>query len=395
MPDVELLVIGAGILGAGVAQAAAAAGYRVRVVERAAPAAGTSSRSSKLIHGGLRYLESGQFGLVREALRERALLLRNAPDLVQPLRFFLPVYRQTSRRPPALAAGLLLYRLLGGGAGFGFGLGFGLGFRIIQPRHWDNPDGLDTHGLQAVFIYPDAQTDDAALTRAVLRSAQDLGAELLCPAEVTAIEARPDGYGVVSAQDGRMTETRCAALVNATGPWVNRVLARMTPPRPPLPIDLVQGAHVVLKGGLRAGGYYVEAPDRRGVFILPWHGGTTLAGTTETAFGGDPGRVTPLPEETAYLLDTVARHFPHRPLEIESTFAGLRVLPRGPGAPFGRARETLLDSDGRRPARLVSVCGGKLTTYRATAEKVLRLLTPGLPVRKRRLDTRRIRLVPV
>ena len=383
MPEVDLLVIGAGILGAGVAQAAAAAGHRVRIVERTAPAAGTSSRSSKLIHGGLRYLESGQFGLVREALRERALLLRNAPELVKPMRFHLPVYRDTSRRPPALAAGLLLYRLLGGG-GFGF----------IPARRWDNPDGLETLGLQAVFAYPDAQTDDAALTRAVLRSARDLGAELLCPAEVTAIEARPDGYGVLHVRDGRAAETTCAALVNAAGPWVNRVLDRMSHPMPALAIDLIQGAHVVLEGGLRAGGYYVEAPDRRAVFILPWQGDTTLVGTTETDFGGDPDRVVPLPEETAYLLDAVARHFPQRSLAVEIAFAGLRVLPREPGSPFGRARETLLATDGGRLVRLVSVCGGKLTTYRATAEKVLRLLAPALPDSKRRLDTRRIRLTP-
>lgn len=383
MPDVDLLVIGAGILGAGVAQAAAAAGHRVRIIERTAPAAGTSSRSSKLVHGGLRYLESGQFGLVREALRERALLLENAPELVKPMRFFLPVYRHTRRRPPILAAGLLLYRLLGGG-----------GFNIIPPRRWDNPDGLDTRGLQAVFVYPDAQTDDAALTRAVLRSAQDMGAELLCPAELTAIQQRPDGYGVTHVQDGRPAETACAALVNAAGPWVKRVLARMTPPLPALPSDLVQGAHVVLKGGLRAGAYYVEASDRRAVFILSWWADTTLVGTTETVFGGDPDEVCPLPKETAYLLETVARYFPGRPLNMDAAFAGLRVLPRRGGSPFGRARDTLLATDGARPPRLVSVCGGKLTTYRATAEKVLRLLAAALPARKRDLDTRRIRLAP-
>lgn len=341
MPEVDLLVIGAGILGAGVAQAAAAAGHRLRIIER------------------------------------------TAPELVKPMRFFLPVYRETSRRPSALAAGLLLYRLLGGG-----------GFGLIPPRRWANPDGLDTRGLQAVFTYPDAYTDDAALTRAVLHSALDLGVELLCPAEVTAIQQRPDGYAVIHARDGRKTETACAALVNAAGPWVNRVLARLTPPRPALSIDLVQGAHVVLQGRLRAGGYYVEARDRRAVFILPWRGDTTLVGTTETVFAGDPGRVRPLPEETAYLLDTMARHFLGRIVNMYSAFAGLRVLPQGEGSPFGRARETLLATDDR-PARLVSVCCGKLTTYRATAEKVLRLLAATLPARKRNLDTRRIRLAPV
>lgn len=387
--EVDVAIIGAGILGAGVAQAAAAAGHRVRLFERTAPAVGTSSRSSKLIHGGLRYLETGQFRLVREALREREWLLKNAPGLVHPLRFFVPIYRDTRRRPAALALGLLLYRLLGGGPGSG----------RISPRHWHNPDGLDTRNLQAVFTYLDAQTDDAALTRAVLRSAQALGAELHCPAEVESIEKRPDGYSVISTCGGQRRETHCATLVNTAGPWVNRVLDRITAPalelNLELPVDLVQGAHLVLAGRLAAGAYYVEAADRRAVFILPWQAGTTLVGTTETPFHGDPDTVHPLPEEIAYLLDTVKRHFPRRSLSLQSTFAGLRVLPRGTGSAFGRARETLFATDAGRPPRLVSVCGGKLTTWRVTAEKVLHLLAPALPARSRRVDTHYLRLEPI
>lgn len=255
----DLIVIGAGILGAGVAQAAAAAGYRVLVIERTAPAAGASSRSSKLIHGGLRYLETAQFGLVREALREQRLLLRNAPELVHRLPFYLPVYRQGTRRPLTLRAGLSLYWLLGSRPGF----------KQISLRHWDNPDGLDTRDIQALFLYHDAQTDDEALTRAVLHSAQTLGARLECPAELTRIERLPWGYKVFHTQNGNSRENTTTTLVNAAGPWVNTVLRRLVPPEPDLPIELVQGSHILLHGELQAGGYYVEAPDRRAVFILP------------------------------------------------------------------------------------------------------------------------------
>ncbi len=380
----DVVVIGAGIQGAGVAQAAAAAGYRVLVVERSAPAAGTSSASSKLIHGGLRYLESGQFRLVREALRERERLLRNAPELVHRLPCHIPVYRHTARRPMTVNLGLALYGLLGGGPGF----------RRIPLRRWDNPDGLDTRDLEAVFLYHDAQTDDAALTRAVLDSAMAMGARLACPAETLRIERQPDGYGVSCSRRGRMLCVSGSTLVNAAGPWVNQVLRQVEPPLAPLSLERVQGAHLVLRGSLSAGGYYVEAPDRRAVFILPWQRGTTLLGTTETPFDGDPDAVRAQPAEVAYLLDTFARYFPERPHDILAEFAGLRVLPRGIDTPFGRSRETLLATDGADPPRMVSVCGGKLTTYRATGQKVMQLLRRALPPPSRDGDSRRIRLAP-
>ena len=167
----DLVIIGGGIHGAGIAQAAAARGLSVMVLEQSGIASGTSSRSSKLIHGGLRYLESGQFALVRECLHERTLLLKLAPQLVKLKSFYIPVYRDTTRRPWLLHLGLSLYALLGG-------LHPAVRFCRVPQSRWRNLDGLDTAQLEAVFQYNDAQTDDAALTRAVMRSAQQLGAQL-------------------------------------------------------------------------------------------------------------------------------------------------------------------------------------------------------------------------
>src|SRR5688572_28196030 len=182
--DCEVAVIGGGILGVGATQACAAAGYRCAIIEQTDWAAGTSSRSSKLIHGGLRYLESGQWSLVRESLRERAILLRIAPDLVKPLPFLIPVYAVTRRRPWELAAGLGLYALL---AGWTRRARFG----THSPRRLPaalRASGLQVDGLQAVFRYWDAQTDDVALTRAVLQSARSLGADARCPARLLSAE---------------------------------------------------------------------------------------------------------------------------------------------------------------------------------------------------------------
>ncbi len=175
MKQYDVVVVGGGIHGAGVLQAAAAAGHSALLIERAGLASGTSSRSSKLIHGGLRYLESGQFALVRESLRERAIHLRIAAELVELKPFFIPVYRDTRRRPWQLKVGLWMYALLGG---FDASTRFG----AVPKAEWSTLDGLDTQGLDAVIRYHDAQTDDAMLTRAVVQSALSLGAELAMPA---------------------------------------------------------------------------------------------------------------------------------------------------------------------------------------------------------------------
>jgi glycerol-3-phosphate dehydrogenase len=387
----DLVVVGAGIHGAGVAQAAAAAGHSVLVLEKQAPAHGTSSRSSKLIHGGLRYLESAQFHLVRESLLERTLMLRNAPELVHLVPFYIPVYRQTRRRPWQLRIGLSLYAILGG---FGPGTGFG----TVPRNQWDRLDGLDTHDLDAVLVYHDGQTDDAALTRAVVRSAEELGAEVAVPATFVSAVVHGSGVAIDYETGGQVRTCEARVIVNAAGPWATRVLARITPTQAPAEVELVQGTHIVIPGNAHEGVYYVEAPqDGRAVFIMPWHG-QTLVGTTETPFVGEPDQVRPLQSEIDYLGQIVQHYFPRYrrtvPVPILESFAGLRVLPATQGRAFGRSRETLLEVDRADVPRVLTLYGGKLTGWRAAAEQVLERLGSTLPAAKRRADTRTLRLKP-
>ena len=382
----DVVVIGAGIHGAGIAQAAAARGHSVLLLEQHSPAFGTSSRSSKLIHGGLRYLESGQLALVRECLRERELLLKLAPELVRLVPFYIPVYRHTTRRPWQIRAGLSLYALLGG-------LGEHVRFIQVPRAQWDELDGLATQDLQAVYRYFDAQTDDAALTRAVLQSAQTLGATVEMPAEFLGATVLTQDCSVRYAHQNRTHEILTRVLINAAGPWVNDVLKKVTP-KPFIPVvDLVQGAHIIVEGTTRRGIYYVEAPrDRRAVFVMPWQG-RTLIGTTETHYDGDPAAVHALPQEIDYLLETYEHYFPQpRAAKLHESFAGLRVLPRADGSAFHRPRDTLLLCDNNTQPHLVSVVGGKLTAYRATAEKLLKLISPALPSRRAVANTRSLRL---
>jgi len=378
--EFDLVVVGGGIQGAGVLQAAAAAGWRAALVEERALASGTSSRSSKLIHGGLRYLESRQFALVRESLAERRTLLAIAPGLVKLVPFHIPVYARTRRRPWQIRAGLSLYALLGD-------LERSARFESLPRRSWDALDGLSTEGLQAVFRYQDGQTDDAALVRAVARSGEQLGGRIACPARFVRARRVDSGYEIELAQDGKSLAWRASALVNATGPWINLVRERIDPPPPGLEIDLVGGTHLELEGALEHGIYYTEAPrDGRAVFFMPWHG-HVLVGTTETTYRGDPRMVRPLPEEIGYLQETLAAHFPRFQGKLLESWAGLRVLPHGEGASFHRRRETTLVCDDELRPRAIAIYGGKLTGYRATAEKVVRLLARTLPNEQRLADT--------
>jgi len=379
----DVLVVGGGIHGCGVAQAAAACGLSVLLVEKNGIAGATSSRSSKLIHGGLRYLETLQFTLVREALHERELLLRIAPALVHREDFFIPVYRDSRRPPWKIAVGLSPYRLLAGR---------GNGFERLPPSQWRRalPD-LTTDGLRALFRYRDAATDDAALTRAVAASARSLVAELLescrlCAARrtVSGWQADLEGYGQV----------RARSLVNAAGPWVNRVQAMLQPPQPNLAIELVQGSHILLPAPQEAY-VYAEAADGRPVFIMPWQG-RTLVGTTEKEVT-DPSDPRPGEDELRYLLDAYRHYYPSRPgglQDLVGSFAGVRVLPAGTGAFVRRSRETRLWIDSRTSPRLVSIYGGKLTTYRRTAARVMALLAPTLQPPRPEADTSVLPLRP-
>ena len=381
----DVVVVGGGIHGAGVAQAAAAAGHRALLLEEREPAAGTSSRSSKLVHGGLRYLESGQLALVRESLRERAILLRIAPELVKLVAFHVPIYRDTRRRPGTIRIGLSLYALLGN-------LARAARFESVRESEWGALDGLRTEGLDAVFRYFDGQTDDAALVRAVLRSAESLGARLSWPVRFAGAKRVEDGFEVRFAENGSERTCRARSLVNAGGPWIEEVRKRIDPLPPGLEVELVGGAHVEFEGRLARGIYYTEAPsDGRAVFVMPWKE-RTLVGTTETPFTGDPARVEPLASEVEYLRETLKHYFPAHGEKITRSFAGLRVLPKSSESPFRRNRETTLVVDRKSAPRMVAIYGGKLTGYRATAEKVMALLARTLPRAERKADTRTLGL---
>lgn len=378
----DAVVVGAGIHGCGIAQSLAAAGYSVLVLERSDVAAGTSSRSSKLIHGGLRYLETAQFRLVRESLRERAIMRDIAPELARPVRMHLPVYRGMHRGAWTVRAGLSLYALLGGG-----------GFESVPRVQWAAFDGLDTDGLDTLFAYTEMQTDDAALCRAVLASACALGADYKPGADFTQGFVRDDGVTVHWTDAAGQHAAHAAVVVNAAGPWVAGVAARFDPAPPAIAVDLVQGAHAEYQGTLAHGAYYIESPvDGRPVFVLPY-GERTLVGTTETRFRGDPDTVRATPEELDYLHRTLVRRFPGRAGERPvASWAGLRVLPSGQGAANRRSRETRYGLNDRHHPRVLSVYGGKLTTWRATAAKVLARLQPSLPARVRIADTTTLRL---
>ena len=387
----DVVIVGGGIHGAGVAQAAAAQGYSTLVLEQSSLAVGTSSRSSKLIHGGLRYLESAQFNLGRECLYERSLLLKNAPDLVELKPFYIPVYTETSRPAWQIRAGLTLYSSLGG-------LSDDTRFKVVAKHDWNQLDGLDLESLKKVFRYYDAQTDDKLLTEAVMRSAQSLGAELEMPAQLIEAERDSDSYIVRYQKDEQQIECRAGLLVNAAGPWVNDVLNKVTQKISQLTVDLIQGSHIILEGTVTQGIYYIEAPeDKRAVFVMPWKG-KMMVGTTESLYQGNPAKVHPLAKEKNYLLKTLGHYFPdyrhHTQQDIVDSFAGLRVLPRTTGSAFSRPRDTILHPDQPDDPRLVTIYGGKLTAYRATAEKLINQFKYVLPDKKTVADTKTLPLSP-
>jgi len=383
----DIVVIGGGIHGVGVAQAAACSGHSVLLIEKTGLATGSSSRSSKLIHGGLRYLEGFDFSLVHESLKERAIIRKIAPELVHLRPFHIPVYPQTSRRPVTLRVGLSLYALLGG-------LRASARFRTLDRNEWDELDGLETNNLQAVFQYYDAQTNDSKLTHAVMQSAMDHGAILSCPAEFISANVGEKTCEINYRNDGADKTCTCAAVINATGPWVNDVARRITPAPKQIEVDLVQGAHLIMEGSLEQGCYYMEVPeDKRAVFLLPW-GEHSMLGTTEHSYTGDPADVHILDREESYLLDVLRHYFPQRSQQVIDRFAGLRVLPVAAGSAFKRSRETHLEVDNPHQPRLATIYGGKLTGYRATAEKVMKVLQPVLPGRKALANTAELMLRP-
>jgi len=376
----DVVIIGGGIHGAGIAQACSAAGYSCLLLEKNTWASATSSKSSKLLHGGLRYLQTGQLKLVRECLQERERLLKNAPSLARINQFYLPIYKHSKLPAWKVLIGLSLYRLLTGIANKHSQ------FRIVPRKQWHTLHGLNTENLSTVFCYQDAQTDDKLLTMAVKNSAESLGCVALEQAELLSASKNKTGWKIDIHHQTTVKSIHSALLINASGPWVNEVIHRCGR-KQQLAIELVQGTHIILDNKISDACFYLEASDQRAVFVLPWYQ-KTLVGTTETSHQTAPENTAPTKKEIQYLLNTVKQYFPDADLSIAETFSGLRVLPTSDKKAFFRQRDTrFLDDEG-----LISVYGGKLTAYRATAEKLVPLAQQYLGKRPAVADTRTLPL---
>ncbi len=361
-PYYDIIIIGSGIQGAGVAQAAAAYGYKTLVLEKYPEAGlGTSSRSSKLIHGGLRYLESGQFKLVQECLQERKHLLKNAPQLVKLIPFYIPVYSHSIRPAWLIWIGLLIYSL------------FSLkSFSIVNKKKWASLDGLNLKNIKTIFKYYDAQTDDKKLTQAVVGSAKKLGAKIHYNANFIKSHAQEHTHLVTYEKNETLHVLECKCLINCTGPWVIPTQEKISPTLRMPEIELVAGTHIIINKKIKQGIYYIEAKDKRAVFVMPWKSEGTLIGTTEriTTEGADD--ISPTEAEISYLLETYNCYFKTQLTHenIIKSFSGLRVLPVNNQLAFNKSRESLIIHNSTTPA-LITLIGGKLTAYRASSEDVL------------------------
>ncbi len=357
----DLLVLGGGITGAGVALDAALRGLRVALIDKGDFASGTSSASSKLVHGGLRYLEHGGFRLVREALRERRLLLRNAPHLVRPLRFVLPFYGGARVPPWKWRAGLTLYDLLAGPDNLRRS-------RPLDARRLAGEfPGLRTRDLLGGAEYYDAQMDDARLCVEVLRTAAVHGARAANYVEAVAFER-----GAVRAADragGGEFAIRARQVLNATGPWADAV-CRLAGDSSGPHLRPTKGVHLLAPGrGLSAAFLLLHPADGRVFFVIPWLG-KTLVGTTDTLCEESPDALVVTAAEVRYLLEAFNHFFdpPLRTEDVLGSFAGLRPLVRErPGEPSSLSREYKIFES---PGGLLSVAGGKYTTYRHMAEVI-------------------------
>lgn len=373
---VDLVVIGGGINGAGIACDASGRGLRVLLAEADDLASATSSASSKLIHGGLRYLEQYAFRLVREALAEREVLLAKAPHIIWPLRFVLP--HEAGMRPkPMLRAGLFLYDHLSRR-------------RALPSSHAldlaDDPAGRAlAERFASGFCYWDCWVDDARLVVANVLAAQANGAEIRTRTPVTGLAVH-DGQWRVSLGGPAGERTVVArAVVNAAGPWVEPV-ARLAGERPAdTPhLRLVKGAHIVVPRIAGADDAYIfQNRDGRVVFALPFERSFTLIGTTDSPYSGDPRQVTVNDADRAYLLGVANSHFrvPLSERDIVWQFAGVRPLDDdGSANPSAVSRDYRLHLDATAGAPLLHVIGGKVTTYRRLAEAALEKLGGTLAV---------------
>ncbi len=378
MADFDLAIIGGGINGTGLARDAAGRGVRVLLVEMNDLGGGTSSASSKLIHGGLRYLEHRAFRLVREALNEREVLLRIAPHVIRPARIMLPV--MPGRRSPVLIRlGLLLYDLLGARK------------RLAPSRTLD----LTHHRLgqpikrffRTGFEFSDCLVDDSRLVVLNALDAAERGAEIRTRTRCIRAERRQDWELVLNAR-GRREVATARVLVNAAGPWLGEVAETVIRRPLPKPVRLIKGSHIVVpRRWEHDDGYLLQAADGRVVFVLPFTDDFTLIGTTDENFVGDVNMPTPGAAEVLYLCETVNEYFREQiaPDEPVWSFSGVRALyDDGAGKPEDVTRDYVLTLDTSfREAPLLTIYGGKITTHRKLAEAAMARIGPFFQARPR------------
>jgi glycerol-3-phosphate dehydrogenase len=369
MADFDLAIVGGGINGAGIARDAAGRGLRVLLVEQNDLASGTSSASSKLIHGGLRYLEQGWLRLVREALLEREVMLRMAPHIIRPMRFVLPA--APGMRPPwVLRLGLFVYDHLGGR-------------RLLPPTRTidlaHDPLGAPLkRGLDRGFEYSDCWADDSRLVVLTALDAAERGAMIRTRTRCIRAE-RDAAWRLVLDVRGRRDLATARVLVNATGPWIGLFAEAALHDTTPLPVRLDRGSHIVVPRLFdHDRGYILQAPDQRVVFVLPFEHDFTLIGTTDRGFSGDPTGIKPDADEIAYLCEVVNQQFRATvsPADVVWSFSGVRSLyDDGSKQSQDVTRDYVLvldERDGQAP--LLTVYGGKITTCRRLAEHALNRL---------------------
>ncbi len=362
---VDLLVVGAGINGAGIARDAARRGLSVVLVDKGDVASGTTSWSTRLIHGGLRYLEHAEVGLVRESLRERERLLRIAPHLVSALSFLVPVYDDDRRGRATIRAGMLAYDALSVDGSLGRHA------MLSAAEALDREPGLDPDGLRGAAVYSDAQAEfPERLALENVLAAAEAGADVRLHTRVDSLLREGGRVRGVRVGGG---EIRAALTVNVAGPWVDEVLGGAE--QRPL-VGGTKGTHLVLApfAGAPDEALYVEAADGRPYFIVPWNE-LLLIGTTDDPYDGDLDRVVAIDDEIDYLLSETNSVIPGAALGREDvlyTYAGVRPLPYVPEGEAGQTtRRHVIEDHAPELEGIVSVIGGKLTTYRELAEQVV------------------------
>ncbi len=367
--DYDLLIIGGGINGSGIARDAAGRGLSVCLVEQADLASGTSSASSKMIHGGLRYLEYYEFALVRQALRERETLLRIAPHLISPLRIVLPVL--PDMRPKwMIRIGLWLYDHLGGKISLP-------ATSTIKLEH--SKYGLPlAPGPTQAFAYSDGWVDDARLVILNALDAKRHGASIQTQTKVNGLEQKEDGWQIRLQSAGVTRQCTARCVINAAGPWADMVdeMANTYHARHMLK---VQGSHIVLRKLYEGDhAYLFQHTDGRVLFAIPFQDDFTLFGTTDTPISSDPGTAHLTEQETEYLLKGIEQFFAIKRTknDIVWSFSGVRALfgdPKKKASALSRDYELVMDPPGETPP-LLSVLGGKITTYRSLSEKAVNMV---------------------